>query len=483
MDIQFFKSAWGDIRNSPGWFGKLCLIALLNFIPVFGQIVTFAYAYGWAREIAWGTHEPMPYKIFSNDDGKFWRRGWFILVLAVVFGLIPGILYIVGASIESATVVMTFFGPYVQVDPFLEGLGTVLRIVGFVLAVLVGILAWVGSMRIAIYDRLSAGFQLGKVWKMLRHDTGGIFRIFGMELLVSLVIGFVLSIVFAVLVTIVITAGVAGVMGAGYSLQALQYMTQAQALEVALRFVAAAGVPGILSLLIGTFLVYFSSAFIQVLVARAMGYWTMQFEVPIWGGQDDPMPFELVHEPEPVPDAFMGQITPLQPQRAAQPEERRSDHFSGEYVMPSAAAPATGGIAATMPASAAEERADAGGEVAAAEGRAAAGAEGAVAEERADVGGEVAAAVEQHGATEEPESVFGGVSDEPGPEASEDEVTALPAESMEAWQPEVTYETNYGETGEVLFAAGQERSDASRAHGPHGVQDGKAGDADVGEDG
>ena len=40
QQIQYFKSAWGDIKNSPGWFGKLCLLALINFIPIFGQIVT-----------------------------------------------------------------------------------------------------------------------------------------------------------------------------------------------------------------------------------------------------------------------------------------------------------------------------------------------------------------------------------------------------------------------------------------------------------
>ena len=30
QQIQYFKSAWGDIKNSPGWFGKLCLLALIN---------------------------------------------------------------------------------------------------------------------------------------------------------------------------------------------------------------------------------------------------------------------------------------------------------------------------------------------------------------------------------------------------------------------------------------------------------------------
>ena len=34
------------------------------------------------------------------------------------------------------------------------------------------------------------------------------------------------------------------------------------------------------------------SVFLEALVARALGYWTMQFDVPRWRSQDDPMPFE-----------------------------------------------------------------------------------------------------------------------------------------------------------------------------------------------
>ena len=85
MQIKYFQTAWNDLENSPGWFGKMCLLALVNIIPVFGQIVTYGYLYGWAREIAWGAHQPLPSSIFANDDGKFWRRGWFLFVIAFVF--------------------------------------------------------------------------------------------------------------------------------------------------------------------------------------------------------------------------------------------------------------------------------------------------------------------------------------------------------------------------------------------------------------
>ena len=33
--------------------------------------------------------------------------------------------------------------------------------------------------------------------------------------------------------------------------------------------------------------------FFTAMITRALGYWTQQFNVPAWRGQDDPMPFEL----------------------------------------------------------------------------------------------------------------------------------------------------------------------------------------------
>lgn len=36
-----------------------------------------------------------------------------------------------------------------------------------------------------------------------------------------------------------------------------------------------------------------ASALAVVMQARAVGYWTRQFDVPAWCGQDDPMPFEM----------------------------------------------------------------------------------------------------------------------------------------------------------------------------------------------
>ena len=91
MEKGYFSAAWGDITRSPGWFSKILRLGLLNLIPIFGVIVTYGYLYGWARDIAWNVHRPMPDRIFGNEDGNLYKRGFFILVTGFVCSLIPGV--------------------------------------------------------------------------------------------------------------------------------------------------------------------------------------------------------------------------------------------------------------------------------------------------------------------------------------------------------------------------------------------------------
>ena len=81
MEKGYFSAAWGDITKSPGWFSKILRMGLLCLIPIFGLLVVYGYLYGWARDIAWNVHRPMPDKIFGNEDGNLYKRGFFILVI------------------------------------------------------------------------------------------------------------------------------------------------------------------------------------------------------------------------------------------------------------------------------------------------------------------------------------------------------------------------------------------------------------------
>ena len=59
MQTGYFNAAWQDIKNSPGWFGKLVLLSLLSLIPIFGWLVVLATC-TVARDIAWNVHGPLP---------------------------------------------------------------------------------------------------------------------------------------------------------------------------------------------------------------------------------------------------------------------------------------------------------------------------------------------------------------------------------------------------------------------------------------
>ncbi|MDR2715732.1 MAG: DUF4013 domain-containing protein, partial [Coriobacteriaceae bacterium] len=107
MHIEYFRTAAADIKNSPGWLGKLCLLTLLLAIPVFGIIVVTGYLYGWARDIAWGTKNPLPPRIFGNEDGKLYERGLYICVFMFVCALIPQIFTFAAMLVSGTGVAVT----------------------------------------------------------------------------------------------------------------------------------------------------------------------------------------------------------------------------------------------------------------------------------------------------------------------------------------------------------------------------------------
>lgn len=291
MEIRYFRTAWDDLRQSPGWFGKIVLLALLNLIPVFGQIVSLGYLYGWAREIAWNVHEPLPEHIFGNEDGKLYRRGFFVLVVQVVYLIIPGVLYFAGASL---TGMLSDFGTDIQygMDPYSSyygvapaatyryfGWGVLAIIASIVIFVLMQLLLWVGSMRTSVYNRVSAGLQFGRVWKMMRKDARGLLRIFGIQIVFGLIL-FAFSCIMSI-IAVAVSLGSILVLGVGSAIGSAEAALLAVMAPIVLILFAITA--------FGTSVI---DMIANAVVIRACGYWTSQFDVPNWRGQDEPMPFE-----------------------------------------------------------------------------------------------------------------------------------------------------------------------------------------------
>ena len=280
MNGGYYKSAWTDIKQSKGWFSKLLLLGLLQLVPIFGQIVFYGYALGWARELAWGTRAPMSQRIFSNADGKLYRHGGFAWVIALVWGIVPMVFVYAGMFVVDGALSSSSYSYYShQAASGMGGmmaLGVVLVLLSLVLLCASVFFVWAGQMRMLVYDRIGAGFQMGKIWKMLRAGSDGIWRIFGMNLLVSCIVG-------------VVVVAFAGVLF-------LVFM-----LPLTAAFSLAGGPYGsVLGVLVGIVLLYtcvcllalFLEVFVSLLVYRALGYWLAQFSIASWPSMDSDVVFQ-----------------------------------------------------------------------------------------------------------------------------------------------------------------------------------------------
>ena len=289
MQIKYFQTAWNDVKNSPGWFKNVLKLGLLDMIPILGTIVQNGFLYGWAREAAWNVRNPLPRTIFGNNDTRLWARGGLIFVFMFVLGLIPGIISTFSDMLTNSGYFALLAGGsyYGSVPPVSGGamaLGFLLSLVSLALYVLVEFIGWAGSMRISIYDSLSAGFNIKNDWSMLKRDTNGIVRIFAMNLLFGLIFGLIFGLVFFIVCfTFLMSILVPVINASSGTMSDSEIMTA----------IASAGAGFLVFMLVFTLLIYALmcvSVWLQMITTRALGYWTSQFNVPSWGPQDAPLP-------------------------------------------------------------------------------------------------------------------------------------------------------------------------------------------------
>lgn len=290
MQIAYFKTAWNDIKSSPGWLGKVLLLGLVMLIPIFGPIVAYGYLYGWARDIAWGIHTPLPPRIFGNEDGRLYSRGFFALVIGLICSLIPSVISVIGSIISGIGMYgANMTGYSLMSSGIAAGLvGMLFILCSLALSFVLVFFQWVGSMRMSIYGNLSAGLQVGKIWAMIRHDFSGLLRIFGMALLLSLVVYLIAMVLVFVVILLCVFAGIGIASDLSVNATLLDSAT--------VGMIAVVAVVAVVLMLIAMYVAYVFVAFINMMVTRALGYWTQQFNVAAWRGQDDPMPFEMTQQ-------------------------------------------------------------------------------------------------------------------------------------------------------------------------------------------
>jgi len=107
--------------SGEGWMAKFilggffcALASLLNFIPFIGWIfwvlislVPLGYAYGVFKDRLAGKAGPLP---SWRGWGDFVYRGFFVFLIVLAYGIVPGILYGIGEILWTAGRFAAFFG-------------------------------------------------------------------------------------------------------------------------------------------------------------------------------------------------------------------------------------------------------------------------------------------------------------------------------------------------------------------------------------
>lgn len=152
--------AWDDITESPGWGKEICLLGLVNMVPVLNFFVT-GYSMKWAGQLTRDQVGPMPNRIFA--DGSF-LHGFYAFVISLVVGL-------VGSAIAS------IFGFVPNIGVFVPVCATLILQMYWALSV----------MRVEMASNLGPGFDVGVIFKAIFSNRFG--KVFSVTIVPKLIVG------------------------------------------------------------------------------------------------------------------------------------------------------------------------------------------------------------------------------------------------------------------------------------------------------
>lgn len=158
-------AAWADIRGTKRWFGKLLILALIDFIPILNWVIQ-GYALRWSRQLLLGKVEPMPKRTFCK---RAFANGAMYFLVSLIVGIVTAI-----------------FSVILGLIPFV---GFVL---GLILTIFINMIMNFCFIRMAIFDQLGEGFSINNGFDCLRRQFGKALCI---EIMPKLVIGIIIMLV------------------------------------------------------------------------------------------------------------------------------------------------------------------------------------------------------------------------------------------------------------------------------------------------
>lgn len=194
-------SSWKDIAKSKGWLVKIFQLMIMGLIP-FVNLFVNGYILDWSQTLMRGTREVLPKRAFNSK------------------AFITGFLYWV------VTLVCWFSSLILLVFLPIPVLGVIII---FILNTFITAYAMIAGIRMALYNRFTAAFDLSEIWNVMRKDLGSLFLAIFVPAIIVVVIAIVLAIIlvlcgFGAFATSSATRALSGSSGAlGYGLVSNPY--------------------------------------------------------------------------------------------------------------------------------------------------------------------------------------------------------------------------------------------------------------------
>lgn len=290
---RYFARSWALLTMEKGWWKPVLIMALFGLIPIVGILALAGYALETARVTAWGINAGPKQK--DLKFGTYIATGFKAAVIALALGLAYGI----------ATTILSFI-PVVNLI-----LIPIFIVVAFVFPLLINVI----QVRAAVYGRISAGFAFKNIFEMIKHDAGGLFRIFGMGIVLAIATSIIMGIIGGSALLSMIT----NVVTQAITIAKAQHITSEDQLVAIMVALLARGVlqMGPIFLVIG-YIGHVLGLIVMLLMQNAIALWMRQYNVSAWGQSSDPLP-PFINDPRDGAAATYSAPSPVAPATPAAP--------------------------------------------------------------------------------------------------------------------------------------------------------------------
>lgn len=235
-------AGWDDIKQTPGYVGKLVVLGLIMCVPVLNFVV-MGYLLFWSREVPFGGRTPMPAPYVTGKNFEFGFYG-FVITLVVgiatnVVGWIFGLIPLLGALVSLALMLAGVVAGYLM------------------------------QMRMIMGQNLGDGFKVQDLWNVAKRNWGQL-------LLVTLVPELIAAVILSVLTMLVMSMMLLVLLGT-LTPMAVSAVSPTDILGI----IALVGGPMILAILVLYVAGCIMMAFAQAVTVRAMGHWVARY-APEW---------------------------------------------------------------------------------------------------------------------------------------------------------------------------------------------------------